>query len=254
MPEHRVFLQLDSVAVGDRVVIRGDEAQHAARVKRCAVGDTVGLLDGRGRTARARIESIRKDPGTKAWEIEVLTQHITRHARPSPRLEVWSAVPKGGRLEDLVDQLSQVGACAWAPLQSARSVVEPTEHKAARLDRVVRESAKQCGRAWLLEVCAGGDLSDALRAGSVVFADAPGPRTAIETRGAGADAGTVRVLVGPEGGWTDDERRAASEAGAVPASFGPHVMRIETAAVAAAAIVLERLARDRVPAHERESR
>ncbi len=242
MGDHRVFTAFDSVTTGERVIVTGEEAQHAARVKRCAPGDPVELLNGRGLMATCRIEAVRKDPRSKGWELELLVGRAESVARPRVRLEVWSAVPKGGRLGEMIDQLSQVGACAWAPLHAQRSVAEPTAPKRARLERIAVESAKQCGRAWLLEFGAGGDLTAALREGSAIFADA-GAGSVDAARPAGGNGGLVRILVGPEGGWTEGERRAAREAGAVFASFGPHAMRIETAAVAGAAIVLDRVRR-----------
>ena len=243
MSEHRIHTQLASARPGDRLVIAGEEAQHAARVKRCEINDLVGLLDGRGRTASGRIAAVRKDSRTKQWELEVLIDRVAEHPRARPRVEIWSAVPKGGRLDDMIDQLSQVGACGWAPLDTARSVAEPTRHKLARLGRIIVESAKQCGRPWLLEVGDGGSIVDAMRAGVVIFADASG--TPFQSSVPGPLPGLVRVLVGPEGGWTDEELSQARSAGAIVASFGPHAMRIETAAVAAAAIVLDQFRRPR---------
>ncbi len=223
------------------MVIAGEEAQHAARVKRCEINDLVGLLDGRGRTASGRIAAVRKDSRTKQWELDVLIDRLDEHPRARPRVEVWSAVPKGGRLDDMIDQLSQAGACGWAPLDTTRSVAEPTGHKLTRLHRIIVESAKQCGRPWLLEVGDGGSIADAMRAGVVIFADASG--TSFEPSAPGPAPELVRVLVGPEGGWTDEERSQARASGAILASFGPHAMRIETAAVVAAAIVLDQFRR-----------
>ncbi len=243
MSEHRIHTQLASARPGDRLVIAGEEAQHAARVKRCEINDLVGLLDGRGRTASGRIAAVRKDSRTKQWELEVLIDRVAEHPRARPRVEIWSAVPKGGRLDDMIDQVSQTGACGWVPLDTSRSVAEPTDHKRTRLHRIIVESAKQCGRPWLLEVGEGGGIADAMRAGMVIVADALG--TSFEPSASGPPPELVRVLVGPEGGFTDEERRQALGSGAILASFGPHTMRIETAAVAAAAIVLDQFRRPR---------
>lgn len=238
MPEHRIHLPLRHASPGEQVVVTGEEAQHAVRVKRVEKGDIVGLFDGAGRIALAHVAGTGKDPRTREWTLALTLDEVRAEPPPAPRLEVWSAVPKGGRLEDMIDGLSQAGVAAWSPLRSARSVVEPTGQKLDRLSRIVVESAKQCGRAWLMEVGEGGDLAAALAAPGVIIADAAGapyrPRAALPA---------VRVLIGPEGGWTPQELDHARAAGAAVASFGPHVMRIETAAVAAAAIVLDQLRR-----------
>jgi 16S rRNA (uracil1498-N3)-methyltransferase len=148
-------------------------------------------------------------------------------------VEVVSAAPKGPRLGDMIDGLSQVGAASWSPLDSARGVVEPGAAKLGRLERIAAEAAKQCGRAWRLEIGAGLRFEDSLGGGNVVLADALGaPYKA-------SGQGTVRVLVGPEGGWDPRELDAARRAGVRIARFGPHAMRIETATVAAAAVILD---------------
>jgi len=231
---HRLFEGGLVARVGEMVVIGGEEAHHAARVKRVEVGERVQVLNGAGLIADGEVVETRK--GRDGWEVAVRVLSARVAEMESPQLEVWTAVPKGDRLEEMVDQLAQIGVAAWGPLHAARSVVEPREGKMARVTRRAVEASKQCGRAWSMRVEEGGDLEVALEAGSsrarVVMADASGGgyvRTGAER---------IRVLVGPEGGWTEDEVRMAREAGAVVARFGAHVMRVETAAPVAAAVVL----------------
>ena len=69
---------------------------------------------------------------------------------PKPRVTVLASAPKGDRLEAMIDGLSQVGASAYAPLASERTIVEPRQGKLDRLTRIAIESMKQCGRAWML--------------------------------------------------------------------------------------------------------
>lgn len=239
MPAHRIFWpHLDALA-REEVVIQGEEARHAVRVKRLEVGQAVELFDGLGRVVAAEVAGSRRQPRDHSWELVLKTTGVERLPTPSPRLEVWTAVPKGAHLEDMFDQLSQVGATAWAPLAASRSIAEPTEGKIARLNRVAVESAKQCGRAWLLEIQQGGTLKVALNATGVIVADASGAGYEPAPSGVPGGSALVRLLIGPEGGWTGDELRAAAESGARVCSFGRNVMRIETAAVVAAGIVLE---------------
>lgn len=219
---------------GSFLNITGEEAHHAARVKRAGPGDKVELLDGRGRAAFARITDITKDRRTGEWSIQVQVETIRRFEALRPRLEVWASPAKGPRLEDLIDGLSQVGAAAWAPLHTRRTVVDPREGKLERLHRLAAEASKQCARAWHLEILPGGDLAAALAGPPVILADASGP----PYHASGADS--LRLLIGPEGGWTPDELARARAGGARVHAFGPHIMRIETAAVVAAGIVLDR--------------
>lgn len=231
-PVHRIFHPELPAGPGPGLTISGEEAHHAARVKRAEPGDAVQLLDGRGTVADAAITDINKDRRSGEWTLH-LTITALRHVPPvAPRLEVWASSPKGARLEAMIDGLSQSGAAAWAPLRTARTVVEPRETKLDRMHRLAAEASKQCGRAWHLEVLEGGDLSQALAGPRVVVADASGA----PHRATGAAA--IRLLIGPEGGWTPEELTAARGAGAEIAAFGPHIMRIETAAVVAAGILL----------------
>lgn len=233
MGMHRMFEEGLVAHVGDVVVIGGDEAQHAARVKRVEVGERVQVLNGAGLIADGEVAEIRKGRG--GWEVVVRVLSTRVVEMRKPQVEVWTGVPKGDRLEEMVDQLAQIGVAAWGPVHAARSVVEPREGKMTRVARRAVEASKQCGRAWSMRVDEGGELKAALlaeTAGVTVMADASG---AAYVR---TGAARIRVLVGPEGGWTEDEVRRAREAGAVVARFGEHVMRVETAAPVAAAVVL----------------
>lgn len=218
---------------GGLLAVLGDEAHHAVKVKRMAEGDAVDITDAVGTAAEGTIESISKPRGE--WSVAVRVTKVASAPRISPRVEVWAAPPKGDRLEQMIDQLGQAGAAAYAPLATSRAVVDPREGKLQRLHRVALESAKQSGRAWAIEVAGGGELAAAIVGSpetTIVLADASG---APYQRSGSA---IVRVLVGPEGGWTPDELQHARASGIIVANFGPCVQRIETAAVTAAAIIL----------------
>lgn len=245
MSHHRVWLPVFPDRPGDRVVVGGEEAHHAIRVKRLEAGDGVELLNGQGKVARTVVRETRKT-SRHGWELECEIVAVDEAAKAVPAIEVWSAVPKGDRLEQMIDGLAQAGVQAWAPLLCERSVVEPREGKIGRLERVVEEACKQSGRAWSLEIQHGGTMEDAIGSGGtgsgpeILVADGSGEPYAA----CGMPA--IRLLVGPEGGWTPQELELARRAGARIASFGRHTLRIETAAVIAAAVVghIERLGRD----------
>jgi 16S rRNA (uracil1498-N3)-methyltransferase len=233
MTKHRIWFP-DADIHAAALEVDGEEARHALRVKRLEAGDAVEVLTGRGHVIRGVIETGGKQG--RGWRLSLRVVSVEQLDAPVPRVELWTAPPKGSRLEQLIDQASQAGAASWAPLRSERAVVEPGEGRLARLSRVASESAKQSGRAWAMTIEAGGTPAEALRAPpgtDVVIADASG---GAYTPAPGA--GVVRLLIGPEGGWTESEMALARTSGARVAWLGPHVMRIETAAVAAVAIVL----------------
>ena len=244
MATHRVYVPNLATFEASGVIrgIRGEEAHHAVRVKRVAVGEALELLDGQGRIGRAVVESTDRD--RDGWVVHVRIESLRQIPKTLPAIEVWSGVPKGDRVDDLVDALSQAGASAWAPLRCERSVVEPRAGKRERLARRAEEASKQSGRAWLMQMLDGGSVEQALErtppkileapeAAGFVFADASGGT--YQARG----ETHIRILIGPEGGWSDRERTLARERGAQIARFGPHAMRIETAALAACAIVMD---------------
>lgn len=221
-----------SLTAGELSVHLGvEEARHARRVLRLTVGDAVALFDGRGGTAKGVIAGF--DVG-----MAVRIQGVDQQPPPRPRLDLAVCLPKGSRTDDMVSQLSQLGADTLIPLRTQRSVVDARPAKLERLGRAAIESAKQCGRAWVMTVAGAVDFADVLRGDQdlKLIADVTEAQNRdLATRL--ADAKHVLVLIGPEGGWTDEERIAAHAAGCRPWRLGPHVMRIETAAAATAAIV-----------------
>lgn len=236
MGVHRIILEGFSPLAGSRVVIGGDEAHHAARVKRCEVGDVVELLNGRGARGSAAIRDIRKSRQGE-WEVELEVANVAIQDRATPRIEVFAAAAKGERLEEMIDGLSQVGADAYRPLLTKRTVVDPREGKMNRLRRVAAESLKQCGRGWLLEIDDAVTFADAIKPmpGTLVLAaDASGGSLPVA---AVAKAERVALLVGPEGGFSDEEFAQLEAAGVTLFRFAPHVLRVETAAVVGAAII-----------------
>lgn len=206
----------------------GEEARHAVRVKRLEPADPISLIDGRGLVGIGSLARVDREPRGGDWTITIDQIRWTRHEPPSPRVEVFSAVPKGDRLEHMIDQLSQVGASAWAPLVCERSTVDPRPGKLARLARAAHESMKQCGRPWTLELLPEHTVEHALEAPHALVAQAGGAPPSPPAR-------DVRVLVGPEGGWSERELELFRSRGVVPIGLGPHVLRVETASVMAAA-------------------
>jgi 16S rRNA (uracil1498-N3)-methyltransferase len=230
MAVHTIYLPDLNPTPGHVVTILGEEAHHALRVKRLGTGDAVRLCNGRGMLADARLSGSRKERHDWTIDLEILGTEQTSPKRP--RLRVLAAAPKGDRLPAMIEGLSQVGAAAWAPLVTQRTVVEPREGKLERLERIAVESMKQCGRAWVLEINEPVPFEAAVSARGAILADASGS----DPEGSGLD--DLTLLIGPEGGWTDGELQSARAAGARVVRFGPHIMRTEVAAVVGAAIVL----------------
>ena len=223
---------LATAPTGDRAVLAGDEARHLSRVLRGQPGDEVVAFAGTGQEWPARIVRIARD------EVELsLGAPRTDPPRTGPQLTLAVALPKGERQKWLVEKLTELGVDRLVPLLTTRGVAEATEAARGRLERGVIEACKQCGRNRLMEIAAPRTVAELLAAvaadGRAVVADPHAPPL-----DAAAIATAVREivgLVGPEGGFTPAELSAATQAGALRAGLGPHVLRVETAAVALAA-------------------
>jgi len=228
-----------SPASADRFCTLGlDETRHARKVLRLSVRDAVEVFDGHGRLAEAQIVEFVRGGGTGGDGTVCRLGVVREVAAARPRLTVASAVPKGPRAEAMVNQLAQLGADVFLPVQSKRSVVEPGAGKVGRYEKAALAAAKQSGRPWLMRVEPTAKLNEVLGRPSDVklILDPRGEATpGLASRLTSAE--TVTVLVGPEGGWAERELADAEAAGFVRWRMAEHVLRIETAATAAVSIL-----------------
>lgn len=222
---------------GSTASLTGDEARHLARVLRAKVGETVRVFDGSGTEWPARIDAIGRD------RVDLTVgEPIAPVVKNGPLLTIAVALPKGDRQKWMVEKLTELGAARLVPLVTARGVAEATPSAIERLKRCVIEACKQCGRSTLLEIgepmplaaCVAGKPAGSLGLvadpGGIPIGNAISPSLSRDDLG-------VLALVGPEGGFTDEELAAAVAAGFTAVSLVPHVLRVETAAIAIAAVV-----------------
>jgi 16S rRNA (uracil1498-N3)-methyltransferase len=219
----RAWAFVDSV---DEPHLDDTDRHHLARVLRMRAGDALVVSDGRGRWRRA----VLADGGAVEPDGDVVED-----AAPAPTITIAFAITKGERPELAVQKLTELGADRIVPFAAARSVARWDGERAAkhvqRLRRVAREAAMQCRRSWLPEI------DDATT--FEVAASLPGASLADAGASGGPTLDRPTVLVGPEGGWDPQER-----VWGLPAvGLGPHVLRAETAAMAAAALLVGQRAR-----------
>lgn len=227
-----MFSDLAAHADNAEIEITADEAHHAVKVKRVGADDRVLVLDGQGRTADARVIEI---TGARARPALRLLLDQVQHAPPtSPRVEVLAALPKGDRLDRMIDQLAQLGVAAFRPLRCERSQRKPDSARPDKLTRIAQEAIKQCRCPWAMQIGDPIAFTEAIADPDAVLADATGSPWGTQ------DLARQRVvlLIGPEGGWSDAERQHLDATQTSIRRFGQYVMRLETAACAAAAIVL----------------
>lgn len=186
--------------------------------------------------ARARIAETTKH-GKSEWKLDAEVIESRIEPRASVRLEVFAAAAKGDRLDEMIESLSQLGVDAFRPLLTDHAIVDPRETKLERLRRNAFESIKQCGRAWPIEISEPVELKHALKeveGGFACVADARGtsmPEIAERPSRAA-------VFIGPEGGWSPREFEWFRAGGLRLIRCSPHVLRVETAAIAAATLLI----------------
>jgi 16S rRNA (uracil1498-N3)-methyltransferase len=206
----------------------GPEAHHLATVRRLSPGDVVTLFNGDGREYPAEVRAIMK----RAVDLHIISVEQPQR-EIGHRLEVAAPLPKGDRAQFLVEKLTELGATAFVPLSTARSVVQPRATKLDRLQRHVVEASKQCGRNVLMTVEPLVDWDSYCRRETLPERRllAHLGRESLPVRG----REDVAVAVGPEGGFTDDEVARGREAGWIVVGLGPLILRVETAAIVLAA-------------------
>ena len=232
------WVWLEELSSSGSITLMPDEARHVA-ARRLRVGDSLVVFDGQGHRAVARIESLGKNSTV------VAVDSIEEVARPGSGFVLASAIPKGDRLSTMLQMLSQLDLESWQPLVLEDSAIRKLDPKSKRLVRILVESCKVAKRPWLLDVREPCSLEEALSgrpSGSpIYFGDREGGASGFE-----ASAGLV--LIGPEAGFSESERKLLRDVDAQARSFGTHNLRIETAAVAAA--VALHFARSRDPRRE----
>ena len=218
----------------DRVTLSGPEAHHLIHVMRATIGTRVTLFDGGGDELSAAVVRV----GRADAELSILArEHFDRELPYDLTLGV--ALPKGDRQKWLVEKAVELGVTRIVPLRTARGVAQPVEQALIRLRRAVVEASKQCGRNRLLQI-------DEPRAWPDFVADAAATpyRFMAHPGGEGFQTlltqplhGDVRLAVGSEGGFTDDEVSLAAAAGWQTVGLGPRILRVETAALFLAAVI-----------------
>lgn len=227
-------------------VVPEPSAHYLRDVLRVTLGQIVELFDGTGRYARARIESVT----AKSLEIVVVELGQSEQNESPCRITLLQAIPKGDRWTWVIEKATELGVTRLVPLKSSRSVVDiPSgkgESKLERWQKIAASAARQSQRSVIPVFTAQQDLKallerredgDTLR--FVLHVDETSRslvghlQQALDERSPGA----VELFIGPEGGFDDHEVEAMKQAGIIPCSLGPRVLRSETAGVVAVALV-----------------
>lgn len=222
-------------AAPGRLEVHGARAHHLVTVLRAKAGDVIEVFDGRGTSFEAVVELAEPDRVS-------LRVGEGRAVPAMRRVTVVQGLPKGDKLEFVLQKGTELGASAFLPAPAMRSVAkldDSVDKKLARWRRIVEEAARQCGRADVPEVlaprrldaialddCTVLVLDEEARELTLGMAVAPLPSTR-----------PLAIVIGPEGGLDRAEVQALTARGAIAVSLGPLVLRTETAALAALSVI-----------------
>lgn len=215
---------------GASVDIVGDDAHHIVRVMRMRIGQALIVCD-----------------GAQAWDgvIDLVAQSFVRvrlcgvrTEHPEPRIPLWvaQALPKSDKMDVVVQKATELGTCALFPFVSARSIVrtgDATRHE--RWQRIAKEASEQSGRLRIPVVHRIQSLDDVCalfgQCARVLWCTLDASESVFHAMNTTVHDAPILVVVGPEGGFAPEETAQAVDAGALPVSLGPRVLRAETAAL-----------------------
>jgi 16S rRNA (uracil1498-N3)-methyltransferase len=236
----RRFFAEGAKNVGETVEIGGTDAHKIANVLRLSVGDRIVVIDSAARTFTAAITAVGRVVRATVEE-EIFDDRAPSAAL---RIDVAQAVPKGRRMDFVIEKGSELGVETFFPFYCERSVSRDVgSEKAARWQRIARSAAQQCGRKSVPTVIDSMPYAKLLeRFGeydAVLFAWELATPAPLHRRLAEAlpVSGRALVVVGPEGGFTHAEAELAQCRGAAMLWLGPRVLRTDTAALVLLAVI-----------------
>jgi 16S rRNA (uracil1498-N3)-methyltransferase len=228
-PITRVFVD-SKVEPGEVLDLPAGETNHVLKVLRGRPGDYIEVVDGRGRLFAAELRG--------GGEASVL-EELAAPARAGVEISLYQAVPKGGRMDLVVEKATEVGVTRIVPLLTERGVVNPREGKVGRWRRVAEAAARQSLRLSVPEIAEPVRFEEAaLKVGEAgVLLHHASNLQPVEV----VVQSPVNLFVGPEGGWSEGELRLTEEAGIALGGLGPYRLRSETAGIVGVARTLAAL-------------
>ncbi len=231
----RFFVRADRIRE-NQISIIGEDAHHIARSLRMAVGDSITVCDMQGNEYECKISSFCDDK-------EVLAEVISKkHSENEPLtyIRLFQALPKGDKLDTIIQKAVECGASEIIPFCSERCVVKIKEdaedRKTERRQRIAAEAAKQCGRSVIPEVRRSIDFREALKEASgselCLFCyegDGTLPLGSVISSFKAGFPKSISIFVGSEGGFSVEEAETAKNAGMTMAGLGKRILRTETA-------------------------
>jgi 16S rRNA (uracil1498-N3)-methyltransferase len=245
------FVSLKNIKDSE-VLITGSEARHIVTVLRKREGDEIDIFDGYGDEFRVRILEINRSAGFPRIKAEVITQK-RRETEPKLKITLFQSIPKGNKLDFIVQKCTEIGVSEIVPITTERTIVKVDckriRERILRWQKIAQEAAKQSSRNLIPKVGPILDFAQALKE----FSDKK-PQIGIiaweveeknhlrevlrRSVGCGISRLRLAIFIGPEGGFAPEEVEEAKKVGVVPVTLGSRMLRTETAGVVVAIAAL----------------
>lgn len=222
---------------GQNVILDGEDAHHLLRVLRITIGESIELCDEQGICHRAEVAIL-----TKQTVCSKLTELLT-DSEPQTEVDLAFGLLKGEKTDYVLQKATELGVHRFLPFTSERTVVKKQDAKTERRQKIVRSAAAQSHRSQipqLLEPYSWVELLGRFAHYDMVllFWERELEQTLAATMGNAAYGSKILLITGPEGGLSENEAAAAKSAGAKVVTLGSRILRAETAATTAVALVL----------------
>lgn len=212
--------------------LTGEEARHATRVMRVKVGEQLEIFDGCGKSAICTVTHAERN------SVDCEIQSEENHSSPQFPVTLCQSIPKGGNMELIVQKAMELGVNAIQPLITQRTVARPDSltKKQEKWQRIALEACKQCGQNFLPEIAkplhfqSWIEQLDIFDTAIIASLDKQAVHLKEHLKKSPL-AGSIGLLIGPEGDFSPEEYAQAYSAGFAPISFGEIVMRVETASI-----------------------
>ena len=226
---------------GDSVIIAGDLFRHMAKVLRLKNGATVLLADGKGKEYAGTIRTI----GKESLVVVLQEAFVAPALESGPPITLYQGLPKGDKMDFIVQKSTELGIAEIVPFRAARSVPRikkgEEEDKLARWQRIAFEASRQSGRASVPTVSLAGGVEDVVQSSGhavkLLLWEEEQDNRLKETLAGLPLPDSVALMVGPEGGLSADEVARARAGGFIPVSLGTRIVRTETASLVMLAIL-----------------
>lgn len=242
-----MFFVEKSFDVQELIVLHGEDAHHITKVLRYRPGDVILISNGVSIHGSAVIEEI--GAREKVIKARVLEKNIIKKA--SPKITLFQGIPKGDKMDFILQKNTEIGVCNFVPVITERTVVELSGEKVQRRTRrwqkIAREAAKQCQRPDIPKVLSPVAIKGVLENFEnfdltlVPWEKEDSTKLKALIRSKQDTISSVAVFIGPEGGISEEEIETLTEAGFLSISLGPRILRTETAGIVVNSVLMYEL-------------